>query len=77
MTVMRGRFVNGRIETDGESYPDGTEVNFVVVPADEESYELTPEMEDDLEQSMAEIGRGEFITADQLLAELRARRERS
>ena len=77
MTAMRGRFVNGRIETDGEPYPDGTEVNFVVVPSDEESYELTPEMEDDLEQSMAEIERGEFITADQLLAELRGRRERS
>lgn len=73
---MRGRFQNGRIEVEGNSYPDGTAVNFVVVPDDNEEYELTPEEEDALEQSIAEIERGECVTAEELLEELRTMRLR-
>jgi predicted transcriptional regulator len=43
---------------------------------DEEEYELTPDEEDALEESIAEIERGEFVTAEQLFAELRAIRLR-
>ncbi len=42
----------------------------------EDSYELTPEQEDALEQSIEEIERGKFVTAGELLDELRAIRER-
>jgi hypothetical protein len=45
-------------------------------PADSYPYELTPEQEDDLEESIAQIARGEFITAEALFEELRAIRER-
>jgi len=74
---MRGHFLNGRIEVENETFPDGTPVNIVVVrdPEDEE-YELTPEDEDALEESIAEIERGECVTAEDLLAELRAMRVR-
>jgi hypothetical protein len=73
---MRGRFQNGHIEVEGDSYPDGTAVNFVVVPDENEEYELTPEEEDALEQSIAEIERGECVTAEKLLEELRTMRLR-
>ena len=73
---MRGRFQNGHIEVEGDSYPDGTAVNFVVVPDENEEYELTPEEEDALEQSIAEIERGECVTAEKLLGDLRAMRLR-
>jgi predicted transcriptional regulator len=78
LAAMRGTFSKGRIEVDGESYPDGTAVNFVVVrEPEDEQYELTPEEEDALEQSIAEIARGECVTAEQLFAELRAIRLRN
>jgi hypothetical protein len=73
---MRGTVSKGRIEVDQESYPDGTTVNFVVVPKDDEEYVLSPEEEEALEQSIAEIERGECVTAEQLFAELRAIRLR-
>jgi|GEM_PF-4189053 len=40
-------------------------------------HELTPQQEDAIEESFAQIGRGEFVTAKELLDELRAIRERS
>jgi hypothetical protein len=76
--AMRGHFLNGHIEVDDAAFPDGTPVNFVVVrnPEDEE-FELAPEDEDELEQAIAEIERGECVTAEDLLAELREIRVRN
>jgi hypothetical protein len=41
---------------------------------DDKDYELTPEDEEALEESIAQIKRGECVTAKDLLAELRAMR---
>jgi hypothetical protein len=38
---------------------------------DEEAFELTPEEEEELLESIAEIERGEFISGEQLLERLR------
>jgi predicted transcriptional regulator len=47
------------------------------LPAEtEEVVELTPEQEGALEESIAQIARGEFVTAKELFDELRAIRER-
>ena len=73
---MRGTFSKGRIEVEGDAYPDGTAVNFVVLPNEEEEYELTPEEEDALEESIDEIARGECITAEESLEILRNMRLR-
>jgi hypothetical protein len=55
----------------------GDKVDLVVASdLDDKKYELTPEDEDVLEESIAEIARGECITAKNLLAELRAMRLR-
>ena len=73
---MRGQFVNGRIEVEGDPYPDGTVVEFVVRDDDGDFLELTPEQEDAIEESIAEIERGECISADEMLGKLRQMRER-
>ena len=73
---MRGQFVNGRIEVDGQPYPDGTVVEYAVRDDDGDLAELTPEQEAALDEAMAEIDRGEFITGDEMLDQLRAMRER-
>jgi hypothetical protein len=38
---------------------------------DDESFDLTPEEEEELLASVAEIERGDYITADELLERLR------
>lgn len=76
IAAMRGTFSKGRIEVEGDSYPDGTAVNFVVLPNEDEEYELTPEEEDALEESIAEIARGECVTAEESLEALRKMRMR-
>jgi hypothetical protein len=43
----------------------------------EETFEFTPEEEADLEQRIAEIERGEYVTASTLFHELRAIRLRN
>ncbi|HEV7427152.1 MAG TPA: hypothetical protein VGQ46_12360 [Thermoanaerobaculia bacterium] len=45
-------------------------------PSAYEALEVMPEQEDALEESIAQIARGEFVTAKELLEELRAIRER-
>jgi predicted transcriptional regulator len=71
---MRGQFVNGRIEVEGETYPDGTVVEFVVRDDNGDLLELTPEQEAELEESIEQIERGECITAEEMLARIRAMR---
>jgi hypothetical protein len=56
--------------------PGDTADLVVASDLDDKKYELTPEDEDVLEESIAEIARGECITAKNLLAELRAMRLR-
>ncbi len=72
---MRGQFMNGRIEVDGKPYPDGTVVEFVVRDDNGDPAELTPQQEAAIEESLAEIGRGEFITGEEMLNRLRALRD--
>jgi len=73
---MRGTFVNGHIEVEGDRFPDGTKVNFVIIPDEESTFELTPEQEDAIEESIAQIERGEYVTVEELFEELRVMRER-
>lgn len=42
---------------------------------DDDALELTPEQEDAIEESIAQIERGEYITGEELLAELNAAME--
>ncbi len=70
MRVATGIVVDGKVVVEGESLAEGSSVT-VVLRDDEEAFELTPEEEDDLLDSIAQIERGEFVSGEQLLERLR------
>jgi len=70
MRVATGIVVDGKIVVEGESLTEGSTVT-VVLREDEEAFELTPQEEEELLESIAEIERGEFVSGEQLLERLR------
>ena len=70
MKVTTGTVVDGKVVVEGESLAEGSTVT-VVLRSDEEAFELTPEEEDELLDSIAQIERGEFVSGEQLLERLR------
>jgi predicted transcriptional regulator len=72
MTIVHGRVVNGLIEVDGFALRDGLEVE-VSIPAADGEYDLTEEQEAEIEASIAEIERGEYVDGDDIIRELRRR----
>ena len=70
MKVATGTVIDGKVVVEGETLAEGAAVT-VVLREDGESFELTPEGEAELLESIAAIERGEFITGEQLLDRLR------
>jgi hypothetical protein len=70
MRVTTGTVVNGRIEIPGEDFAEGTVVT-ILAPEGLESFTLGPEAEAELLLAIEEADRGEFISGDELLRELR------
>ena len=70
MRVTTGIVVDGKVVVEGESLAEGSSVT-VVLRDDEEEFELAPEEEDELLDSIAQIERGEFVSGEQLLERLR------
>lgn len=66
MQVATGTVVNGRIELEGISLPEGSVVAVLARGADE-PFTLSSEDEDELLAAMSEIDRGEYVTLDELL----------
>jgi Mg-chelatase subunit ChlI len=71
MTKVPGKVVNGRIEVEGVELPEGAEV--AVYHREDEDYDRTPEEEAELEESIAEIRRGEYVDGDEVMRRLRRR----
>ena len=71
MQITSGRVVDGRVELEAE-LPEGTEVT-VLARDSEETFEVDPELEAVLLESIAQGQRGERISADELLREMRSR----
>lgn len=69
MQVATGTVVNGKVIVEGVPLQEGALVAVVARGADE-PFSLSVAQEDELLAAMAEIQRGEFITLEQLLAEL-------
>lgn len=69
MQVATGTVVDGKIVVEGVPLEEGALVAVVARGADE-PFTLSPAQEDELVAAMAEIQRGEFVTLEQLLAEL-------
>lgn len=75
MTIVPGKVVNGRIELvdiEDLQLPEGAEVSVYYDPEGAE-YIPTPEEAAELEESLAQIERGEWVDGDEFLAELRRR----
>ena len=71
MQVTSGKVVSGRVELEAE-LPEGTEVT-VLARDSEETFEADAELEAVLLESIARGQRGERISAEELLREMRSR----
>jgi len=70
MKITTGTVVDGKVVVEGETLAEGSTVTVLLRDVDE-AFELTPEEEEELLESIAEIERGEFISGAQLLERLR------
>jgi len=70
MRVTTGRVVNGKIEVPDEAFAEGLVVT-ILAPEDRGTFTLGPEAEAALLEAIAEADRGELISGDELLRELR------
>jgi hypothetical protein len=70
MRVTTGRVVNGKIEVTDEELPEGLVVT-ILTPEDHGTFTLGLEAEAALLASIEEGDRGEVISAEELLRELR------
>ena len=71
MQVTSGKVVDGRVVLESE-LPEGAEVT-VLARDSEETFEVDAELEAVLLESIAQGERGERISAEQLLREMRSR----
>lgn len=71
MQIASGKVVNGRVVVDAE-LPEGADVTLITT-TDEETFEVSPELEALILESIAQGERGEVISAEELLRELRSR----
>ena len=72
MQVITGTVVEGKVVVDGVSLVEGSTVT-VLARSPDEAFALSTEDEDELLAAMAEIERGQFLSADELLESLRKR----
>jgi hypothetical protein len=70
MQVTTGTVVGGKVVVEGDPLPEGAVVTVLVRDA-EETFEVPPELEAELQESIAQLERGETMSAGQLLARLR------
>ena len=70
MQLATGTVVNGKVVVEGEALPEGAAVTILVREADE-AFEVPPELEAELLESIAEADRGETISAEEMIERLR------
>jgi len=70
MRIATGKVKQGKLELDGDVLEEGATVT-VLVPEADESFELTPDEDAALEESLEEAAQGQFVDAEALLRELR------
>lgn len=71
MQIASGKVVNGQVVVDAE-LPEGAEITLLARDG-EETFEVDAELESILLESIAQAERGETISAEELLRELRSR----
>ena len=70
MQVTTGTVIGGKVVVEGVPLVEGSVVA-VLSREPNESFSLSAEDEEELLAAMAEIARGEFVSADELLESLR------
>lgn len=70
MQIASGKVVNGRVVVEAE-LPEGADVTLIALDG-EETFEVSPELEAILLESIAQGERGETISGEDLLRELRS-----
>lgn len=70
MKIVTGKVVHGRIDVPGDVLTEGSVVT-LLVSEEEEGFELSPELEDELVEAMAEADRGETVDGWELLRNLK------
>jgi hypothetical protein len=71
MQIASGKIVHGQVVVNGE-LPEGAEVTLLALDG-EETFEVDAELEAVLLESIAQGERGETISAEDLLREMRSR----
>ena len=61
---------DGKVVVEGDPLPDGTVVTIIARDA-EETFDVPPELEAELLESIAQADRGETISADEVIERLR------
>jgi hypothetical protein len=72
MKIATGTVVDGKVIVEGAALKEGATVT-VLVREDQETFELSPEDETELLESLAEIERGEFVSGASKPPSLRRR----
>ena len=70
MKIVTGTVVDGMVVVEGETLAEGETVT-VLLRESSETFELTPEEEDEILEWITSIERGEFISGEELLERLR------
>ncbi len=71
MQITSGKVIDGRVVLEAE-LPEGSQVT-VLARGDEDTFEVDPELEAVLLESIAQGERGEHISAEELFREMRSR----
>ena len=74
MEILSGKVVNGHVDFGDVELPEGATVQAFVLDEDEE--EMSAEQLAELEAAIEEADRGEMISADEMLRQMRELRER-
>jgi hypothetical protein len=69
--LATGTVVDGKIVVHGEALAEGSTVSLIVRDQDE-LFVVPPELERDLDESLAQAARGETVALDEALRQLRA-----
>lgn len=70
MQLATGIVIDGKVIVEGDPLPEGAVVTILARETDE-TFEIPPELEMELQESIAEADRGETISSEELLDRLR------
>lgn len=72
MKIATGKVVDGKVVLDGVTFEEGSSVT-VLSRDDEDGVTLTADEESELLLAIAEADRGETVSAEEVLAQLKSR----